>query len=106
MNLLFFILLIVAILSFVASYFQYKEKGILLNNAYLFASKKDREDMNKTPHYKQSAVVFALIGLAFLSLALEALTGKIWLIYLVYILMAFMVVFAMASSIYLMKKYK
>ena len=45
---------IVAILCFVFSFQQFHEKGFLFNNAYIYASKQERETMDKTPHYKQS----------------------------------------------------
>ena len=41
---------LIAIACFVGSYFQFKEKGFLFNNAYIYASKEERERMNKTPH--------------------------------------------------------
>ena len=62
----FIILLVISISSFIVSTFQFKEKGFLFNNAYLYASKQERKTMNKKPHYKQSAIVFFLIGLIFL----------------------------------------
>ncbi|EFF68226.1 hypothetical protein BUTYVIB_01494 [Eshraghiella crossota DSM 2876] len=30
----------------------------MFNNAYIFASKQERETMNKKPHYKQSGICF------------------------------------------------
>ncbi|MBF4691515.1 DUF3784 domain-containing protein [Fusibacter sp. Q10-2] len=45
-----------SITAFIISYMQYKEKGFLFNNAYLYASKKERNEMNKKPHYRQSAL--------------------------------------------------
>ena len=62
---------IIAIVCFVISFLQFNEKGFLFNNAYIGASKQDRETMNKKPHYKQSGVVFALIGIIFLINAIE-----------------------------------
>lgn len=44
--------------GFVLSYRQFNEKGFLFNNAYIFASKQERETMNKKPHYKQSGICF------------------------------------------------
>ncbi len=68
------ILLVIGILSF-------QEKGILLNNAYLFAAKQEREKMDRRPYYRRSAVVFSLLAAAFLCLTLEAafLTGWLWI---------------------------
>ena len=41
------ILCIIAIACFVFSCLQFKEKGFLLNNAYIYASKQERETMDK-----------------------------------------------------------
>lgn len=43
---------IIMVTAFVISYFQFKEKGFLFNNAYLYASKAERETMNKSPYYR------------------------------------------------------
>ena len=42
-------LLIVSLLMFILSTRSYLEKGFLLNNAYIYASKKERETMKKNP---------------------------------------------------------
>ena len=60
------ILGIVAIVCLVFSFLQFNEKGFLFNNAYIFASKKERETMDKKPHYKQSGIIFLMIGIIFL----------------------------------------
>lgn len=41
------------------------EKGALLNNAWLYASREERSAMDKKPHYRQSAVVFLLLAAVF-----------------------------------------
>lgn len=51
------------------SYLQFKNKEFLLNNAYILASKKEREEMNankemKRPHYRQSGIVFLFLEVA------------------------------------------
>ena len=56
---------IVAIVCYVFSYLQFNEKGFLFNNAYIYASKQERKVMDKKPHYKQSGIVFLMIGIAF-----------------------------------------
>ncbi|MBQ7009494.1 MAG: DUF3784 domain-containing protein, partial [Ruminococcus sp.] len=35
-------------------------------NAYIWASKQERESMNKKTYYRQSAVIFLLLSLIFL----------------------------------------
>lgn len=73
------ILSILALTSWVIAYFQHKQRGFLFNNAYLYASKEERRRMNKTPYYKQSKVVFILVGFTFLTVALQiALVRSFW----------------------------
>ena len=63
----------ISLACFIFSYMQFHEKGFLFNNAYIYASKEERETMNKKPHYKQSGIVFALIGVIFLINAVDVL---------------------------------
>ena len=86
------VLLVIGILSF-------QQRGVLLNNAYLFAAKQDRVKMDKRPYYRQSAVVFCLLAAAFLCLALEAafMTGWLWIAAAAICISA--IVYAVKSSI-------
>ena len=52
------------------------ERGFLLNNAYLYASKEERATMDKKPHYRQSAIVFLMIGIVFLLIAISLSFGS------------------------------
>lgn len=70
---------IIALACFVISCLQLKEKGVLLNNAYIFASKQERETMDKKPHYKQSGVVFLFPGIIFLIDAINVILQIEWL---------------------------
>ena len=45
------VLLVLAVIHFA-------ERGFLLNNAYIYASLKERENMDKKPYSRQSAIVF------------------------------------------------
>ncbi len=71
----------VALLFIILGVRSFLQKGFLLNNAYLYASKTERETMDTKPYYRQSGVVFSLIAVVFLfngaALALknEALFG-------------------------------
>ena len=49
----------------------FMEKGFLMNNAYLYASKEQRETMNKKPYYRQSAVIFFILGVVFIVVGLS-----------------------------------
>lgn len=100
------ILFLISIGAFIIGYFQFKEKGILFNNAYLYASKEERATMNKKPHYRQSAIVFASIGFIFLLNAVELLIRSGWLFLIVLGLMILLIVYAIVSSIMISRKNK
>lgn len=101
-----YILFVISTIAFFISILSFKEKGILLNNAYLYASKREREKMNKKPYYIQSAIVFIFIGLIFLLNGLQMLFKYDWLFYIVLVMMAITVVYAIASSIVIEKNKK
>ena len=84
---------------FVISFFQFKERGPLLNNAYLFASEQERKTMEKKPHYRQSGIVFGLLGVIFLLNAIEILLKTDWLYYIIWAVAFITIVYAVVSSI-------
>lgn len=57
---------VLATLCAVISVRQFKEKGFLFNNAYIWNSKLGREKMDKKPHYRQSAIAFCLLSIIFI----------------------------------------
>ncbi len=63
------VLLVLAILHFL-------ERGFLLNNAYIYATKEQRKTMDKSPHYRQSAIVFTLLSAAFAVQGVAVLLGS------------------------------
>lgn len=85
--------------SFGISYFQFQEKGFLFNNAYLYASEEERRTMNKKPYYRQSGIVFFLVGIIFLLDILELILAMSWLFYLILLLCAITLIYAIISSI-------
>ncbi len=96
------IMLILAGISFVISYFQHKQKGFLFNNAYIYASKKERDKMNKAPYYKQSRNVFFMIGILYLSIPL---IGIIEMSNIIIVLIALLIaIYAVISSIKISKE--
>ncbi len=106
-DLIIFVFVLSACLAaFIISYFQFKEKGFLFNNTYLYASKKERETMDKKPHYRQSAIVFLLVGIAFLLLAIEIFFALKWLYPVVMLFVICMIIYAIVSSINIERKNK
>lgn len=71
----------------------------MFNNAYIYASKEEREKMDKKPHYRQSAIVFLLLGVSFLLLGIMTLTDAVWLLYVVLGLAVFAIIYAFVSSV-------
>ena len=93
------ILFIIAISAFIKSFRSFKENGFLLNNAYIYASKQERETMDKKPHYRQSAIVFFMIGIIFLLNGVSVLLEANWIFYLVIAIAIVAIIYAIVSSI-------
>ena len=93
------ILFLIAIGAFVMSYRSFREKGFLFNNAYIYASKQERETMDKKPHYRQSAIVFLMIGIIFLLNGLSVLLAANWIFFFVIAIAIAAIIYAIASSI-------
>ena len=60
------ILILLSIRSFL-------ERGFILNNAYIYASKEERDSMNKKPYYRQTAIVFCLLSFVFIIIGLSVI---------------------------------
>lgn len=99
-------LAVIAIVCFMISYLQFNEKGFLFNNAYIYASKQEREKMVKKPYYKQSGVVFSLIGIIFLMNSMDVILQAEWLFYCVIVVAAAAIGYAIISTIIIEKKKK
>lgn len=87
-----------ALACLVISIMSWKEKGFLFNNAYIWASRQEREAMNRKPYYRQCAIAFALCAALFVFMALECAlrTGWLWLV--VGTLAPALLVYAIVSS--------
>ena len=90
---------VLAIIYLVISIMSFKEKCFLFNNAYIWASKQEREKINKKPYYRQTAVVCALIAFTFLCMAVEIITGMEWLWIVIGAAYILVFVYAVKSSI-------
>lgn len=90
--------------SFTVSSFHFKQKGPLLNNANIFASKKERDSIDKKPYYQQSAIVFFLIGIIFLLNGLQMIFANRWLFYAALAVEIATVIYAIVSAIWIERK--
>ena len=93
------VLFLISALAFLLSIRSFREKGFLLNNAYLYASRQERETMDKKPHYRQSAIVFLLLGCIFFVNGLQVLLNAPWIFYAVMVLVIVTLGYAIVSSI-------
>ena len=100
------ILGVIAITCFIFSYLQFQEKGFLFNNAYIYASKQERETMDKKPHYKQSGIVFIFIGIIVLINAIDTILQTGWLNFFVIGIAVIAIVYAIVSSLIIEKRKK
>lgn len=90
--------------SIIISIRSFREKGFLLNNAYLYASEQEREKMDKSPYYRQSGIVFLLIGIIFLLSGIDALLTTVWIFWIVVPISVMTVIYAIISSILIEKQ--
>jgi hypothetical protein len=100
------VLVAVALVLAYLSIRSFMGKGLLLNNSYLYASKQERERMNKKPYYIQSGVVFALFAVLMLVNAVEALLHTTWLFIVVMALVVVTTLYAILSSMLIKKNNK
>lgn len=97
------VLFATSVLAFWMSIRSFREKGFLFNNAYLFASSKERERMNKGPYYRQSAIVFLLLGFIFALNGIQVLCQRDWIFAVVMLLAVIAIVYAVVSDIMIEK---
>ena len=100
------ILFTVAVVAFALSICAFNEKGLLLNNAYLHATEKEREAMDKRPYYRQLAVVFLLISVVFVLNGFDAVLQFELLSYIAITVVIITAIYAILSSVLIEKRNK
>lgn len=98
--------LIAAIVCLVVGIMQLNERGIPLNNAYLYASKEKKHSMNKSPYFKQSGIVFILLAVIFGLLASSVVLRTEWLSYLALGVCGVVVIYSIVSTVIIEKSVK
>ncbi len=88
-----------AVVLLVLAVRQFMEKGVPLNNAWLYAAEKERESMDKGPYYRQSAVVFTILGALFVMLGLSFVLHSSIFLFFEIVLAAAAIVYAIASTV-------
>ena len=97
---------VLAAVSFFIGVIHFKERGFLLNNAYIHASEEERRTMDKKPYYRQSATVFCIISAVFVIVGLSVVLHCKKLILLEIPLMAGVVIYAIVSTVKINKQNK
>lgn len=77
----------------------FNERGYLFNNAYIFASKEQREIMNKRPYYRQSAIVFSILCIVFVVIGLSIVLQNSMIMLLEIPLFIGVIIYAIISTI-------
>lgn len=98
------VLFTISLLMFILSIRSFRGKGFLLNNAYIYADKKERGSMNKKPYYRQTAIVLLLVGLIFLLNGLSLILENDLIFFAVIAILAITVIYAIVSSIAIEKR--
>jgi len=78
-------------------------KGYCFNNAYIYASEKEREQTDFTPYYKQTGKVLLMVSGLFLLNALRIVFKLNFLFYVSLVLIAAIIAYAILSSIMIEK---
>ena len=84
----------------------FMERGFLLNNAYIYATKEERKTMDKKPYYRQSAIVFCLLSVLFVIIGLSVLFQNDTIMLLVIPFAVAVVLYAVVSTVLLHKRTK
>ena len=100
------LILLFSVISFVIAFFQFKEKGFLFNNSYIYASKEERNNMNKKPYYQQSAIAFSAVGIMFIMTAIAIIIGWKLLFPIIIIFSVLLIIYAVISSVIIEGKRK
>lgn len=98
------ILGLISILLITYSFFTSKEKGPILSNTYLFATSEERNKMDKSAEYHLVTVIFSILGMVFLLLTIRILSSLSWINYIIGILIAIIIIYAIKESIKSEKK--
>jgi len=78
---------------------QLREKGYLLNNAWIYASSEERANMNKRPYYRQSGISFLLIAAYCFSIFLYILTRLQAFCVVSYVILGAALIYAILSTL-------
>ena len=103
--------LVAAIIDFVLSVIlmvlgirHFREKGFLLNNAWLYASKEQRAEIDKKPYYRQSAIVFCILSAVFIVVGMSLVLQNDRIMIFEIPLISGTIIYAIVSSVRINKQ--
>ena len=82
------------------------ERGFVLNNAYIYASKEEREKMNKKPYFRQTAIIFCLLSIVFVIIGCSVILRNYMIELLLIPVITGAIIYAIVSSIRIGKEEK
>lgn len=103
-------LIIVVIVFIIAGFLlmisirSFMNRGFLLNNAFIYASKEEREKLDKKPYYRQTAIVFLLLSMVFVIVGLSVVLHDPGINLIEIPLIAATIIYAIFSTIRIQKK--
>ena len=103
-------LIIVVIVFIIAGFLlmisirSFMNRGFLLNNAFIYASKEEREKLDKKPYYRQTAIVFLLLSMVFVIVGLSVVLHNPGINLIEIPLIAATIIYAIFSTIRIQKK--
>ncbi len=94
----------IAIGMAIISFRSFRNKGFLFNNAYIYASKQERETMDKRPHYRQTAIIFLILCLVFIVIGASVILKDSRINLLEVPLLLTAMIYAIVSTVQINKK--
>ncbi len=95
-----------AIVTLIISVRSFNNKGFLFNNTYIYASKQERETIDKKPYYRQTAIVFLILCLVFIVIGVSVVLNNSRIILLEIPLFLAVIIYSIVSSVQISKKDK
>lgn len=73
-----FVCVVLTAVSLMITVVSFLKRGFVFHNAYIWASRAERETMDKRPFYRQSGIAFGLVTIALGFMALGCIMGTLW----------------------------
>lgn len=87
-----------AIVCLVLAILQLTERGAPLNNSYLFAPKEKKSEMDKSPYFKQSGIIFSLLTVILILITAASVFQAVFLSYIAMGFGGATVIYALVST--------